>query len=261
METWLDWATKIPGPPWKGGYFGIGQTRPLSLVEGDVKHSAEGQMTALLAEVMHPTRQASWHFSVGLDRVVQHYPLEWIAWHCGKPGDADTETELVGNVSLVGIEHSGKAGDALTPYQRAATVRITQDIRRLGFAGTYPPELAVNLFEHNWISPVTACPSNRIPWDDILAELTQEEDDMGLEPDERATLLNQSAQVTETLQAIFGGTSPARTVAPKDSIMGRLETLEMQINLMPTLKPSDADLKQLAKYAIDFLWAKIKESQ
>ena len=43
------------------------------------------------------------------------------------------------------------------------------------FAGSNPPELAVNLFEHNWISPITACPSNRIPWNAILAQL---EDDM-----------------------------------------------------------------------------------
>ncbi len=64
----------------------------------------------------------------------------------------------------------------MTFAQTDATVRITEDIREVTFTGTMPPELAVNLWEHNWISPITSCPSNRIPWNAIIAKLEEDTD-------------------------------------------------------------------------------------
>ncbi len=169
-ETWLSWCTKRPGPAWKQGYYLLPR-RSLNQVEGDVKHSAEGSYAGLLNIIATSTRQASWHFSVAKDgRVSQHYPLESICWHAGKKGDLSNQTALIGNVTLVGIEHEGFAGQTLTPQQIDVTVRITQEVRARTFAGTRPPELAVNLWEHNWLSG-TACPSNRIPWSTIMNKL------------------------------------------------------------------------------------------
>jgi hypothetical protein len=124
------------------------------------------------------------------------------------------------------------------------------------------PLLGAGFREHSELTKgATTCPSGRIKplYESYLQ--AKEEDDMGLTPEEHNALLTATSQITETVQAIFGGTSPARTVKPEDSIMGRLEALEQTISSTPTLNPSDADLKQMAKYAIDFLWAKIKESQ
>ena len=164
VETWLPWCERVDGPEWKQGY-DTAARRTLSNIKGEVKHSAEGGFTSLLAALQHPTRQASWTFSISKQgRVVQHYPLEFITWHCG---------DFAGNRDYVGSEHEGVAGDPLTTEQILATVHISLDIRRL--AGiTAPPAIRVNLWEHNWISSTT-CPSKRIPWGAIIVKINNEE--------------------------------------------------------------------------------------
>lgn len=175
-----------PGPTWKRGYYPIGPTRPLDIIEGTVKHDAAGPFSALIAEVMHPTRQASWALSIPTtprwegDKGDQHYYVEDITWHCGKPGDSDIETAHIGNITLLGIEHAreGTSPAQITPFQQDVTAYVSRFIREhCAAARRYPPALAVNEWEHNWVSNVTSCPSNRIPWDAVLA-LINEEDDM-----------------------------------------------------------------------------------
>lgn len=175
-ETWIPKFTRWDGPANKQGYWGI-SSRPLSLIEGDVKHSMEGSMSAAInGALLLPSRQASWTFSIpkaplpGGSYGYQHYPLESVTWHCGVKGDLDSVTDLIGNVSLVGIEHEGVAGEVLTAHQQNATIYVSDYLRQHTFAAQNPPELAVNLWEHNWLW-ATACPSDRIRWAPIINEL------------------------------------------------------------------------------------------
>lgn len=177
--TVLPWATWRAGPRQKLGY-GNKKTRPLTSIEGEVKHSAEGWYPGMLS-VLDDLSRGSWHFSILLDgRLIQHYQLEDIAWHCGLPGDERTDTSLIGNITLVGVEHEGKDAPINTA-QIATTTRLSSDLRILCPAyGSRPAQLRVNMWEHNWLS-FTQCPSDRILWNPIIAGLSQpplEEDDM-----------------------------------------------------------------------------------
>lgn len=187
MATWLDFCTRRPGPSWKQGYGGIITSRPLTIIEGEVKHITLGPMTAALG-VLDGPRQVSWPFTIPrVGRPLQHYPLEAVCWHAGLIGDADLDTELVGNVSLLGEEHEGVDGDTPTDSQFHWTTEISREVRRLcPLVAAYPPELAVNLWEHNWLV-ATSCPNrlwshSRNNWDWLIAALTNvvEEDDMKL---------------------------------------------------------------------------------
>ena len=173
-ETWLQWCVKRPGPDWKGGYTDAPALGTLDEKEGEVKHSAEGPLASLFHELDRPDRTASWTFSLAQDGLVyQHYPLEWRAWHAGVMGDRRFDTSLIGNLTLVGEEHEGggpnNPSEPLTELQRASSIRLTRDVRRL-CPHIGPPALRVNLWEHNWLSP-TSCPSGRIPWPQILTAL------------------------------------------------------------------------------------------
>ena len=171
---WLDWCVRWPGPPQKAGYPSA-PSRTLDQIEGEVKHSTEGPLLAALGELAKLSRRASWTFTVDTDGTAyQHYPLEAITWHCGVLGDHSRDTSLVGNLTLVGIEHVDRIGgvqlDTLTPAALAATKRITEDLRRLCFLiAANPPTLRLNEWEHGWLSQ-TACPSGLIPWELILEE-------------------------------------------------------------------------------------------
>lgn len=181
--TRLARAIWTPGPAWKRGYAGIIK-RPLSEIEGDVKHSTEGSLQSTLNELYRLDREASWHFTVDTDGTIyQHYELEDICWHCGRAGDRRQDTSLIGNITLVGIEHvdriNGMQLSVLTNPQINSTVYITSEIRRLcPSVGSSPPTLRKNLWEHNWLSS-TACPSGLIPWGTIIPML--EDDDMTIE--------------------------------------------------------------------------------
>lgn len=173
--TRIPWCEWRPGPASKRGYGGTTQI-PVSYKEGEVKHSAEGPLSATFGVLDNPNRQASWHFTLpkqGPVRVYQHYELEDICWHCGLPGDERHDTSLVGNLTLWGEEHEGIAGEALTPWQVENTIKLSEELRRQSPTyGREPPTLRVNLWEHNWLSPApTACPSGRIPWAEIIMEI------------------------------------------------------------------------------------------
>lgn len=169
-ETWLDFCNRRPGPASKRGYYAIGPTRPLALISGEVKHSAEGTRAGMLAVLDGPD-QKSWTFSLySIALPDQHYPLEAIAWAAGSPG---------ANIPYVQLEHEGYAGQPLTDTQLHYTTRITAAIRRLTAAGQTPPTRRLNLWEHNecvarYGGAATACPSGRIPWNDIIHHLDQE---------------------------------------------------------------------------------------
>lgn len=178
MPEWAPFATRRNGPAWKVGYSCAGETGPK---RGDVKHSAEGGWGGIHS-VLSGSRQASWHFTVGYDRVEQHYPISAHCWHAG---DTDNDGGVAANIDLVGIEHLGVAGEPLTPYQVKMTVEISRFCAKQSgrsryerFDGWSPDERGLWLLvEHNEVSnQPTDCPSGRVPWASILQQLEEGED-------------------------------------------------------------------------------------
>ena len=202
-ETWFPWCIRQDGPSDKRGYGGV-PTRQLSEIEGEVKHSTEGSFAAALGELFKPTREASWHFTLPKDGPPrQHYPLEAITWHCGQAGDRRTDTSLVGNITLVGIEHEDYPDNQLSGNQIKNTVRLTQDIRaHCPHVAANPPALRVNLWEHGWLS-ATACPSGLIPWAEIIAEL--KEDDMPLTAEDMRQIETLIVRILRSEEFSVGG--------------------------------------------------------
>lgn len=188
--TVLPQAQWRPGPAWKRGYGGT-TWLPLTYKEGEVKHSAEGSVSAAFG-VLDGPRQSSWHFTLPKQppvRFYQHYHLEDICWHCGLPGDESSDTSLIGNITLFGEEHEGVAGEPLTAWQVENSTLLSLELRaRCIKFRMNPPILRVNEWEHNWLSPApTACPSGRIPWMEIIARINAaEEGDMTSEELKRA---------------------------------------------------------------------------
>ena len=185
-DTWLPLCLPEFGPPSKRGYGGV-PTRALSEIEGEVKHSMEGTVAGAVGRLMTPLTNdpythASWHFSIPkIGKPRQHYALEAICWHAGSPGDRRLDTSLVGNLTLVGIEHEDYPDNKLNANQVHWTTEITRAIRQLcPHVGAQPPTRRLNLWEHRELS-ATSCPSGLIPWDIIIAALLaepEEEDDM-----------------------------------------------------------------------------------
>lgn len=166
-----------PGPAEKAGYFWpLGYSAPK---RGEVKHSAEGYWPGLDSVLFDLNRRSSWHFTIGYDRVEQHYDVDVNCWHGGDIGD---DGGVRANIDTVGVEHLGRAGQPLTPYQVDETVRLSQWlVQTRGFTsaqrGSGP---GWRLDEHNEVSDAyTSCPSGRIPWGLIVPRLNlPEEDDM-----------------------------------------------------------------------------------
>ena len=175
--TWLSFCARRPGPSWKIGY-GTGD-RTLAQIEGVVDHSMEGSISGAYS-VLDGSAQSSWTFSIPkVGEPVQHYPLEKITWHAGLPGDRRQDTSLIGNLTLVGKEHEGIAGEPWTENQIYWSARIDVALRVLCPAfGANPPTLRLNQWEHNWLS-ATSCPSGRNPWNAKFALINKwEENDM-----------------------------------------------------------------------------------
>jgi N-acetyl-anhydromuramyl-L-alanine amidase AmpD len=183
---WMPEAVRFSGSDSKIGY-DFGSHGPK---RGDVKHSAEGDNWSVMHALLTGPARKSWHFTIGYDRIEQHYPIDANCWHAG---DADDDGAVNANRDLIGIEHLGVAGTPLTEWQIEATVRVTQFCAdQWGFAkfGRYPVAGAIaqhiwTLAEHTELSDTyTACPSGRIPWDRIMTEL--EGDDAMPTPEQEA---------------------------------------------------------------------------
>lgn len=177
--TWLSFCARRPGPSWKTGY-GTGD-RTLAQIEGVVDHSVEGYMAGAYS-VLDGSRKASWTFLLPkVGEPIQHYPLEKITWHAGLPGDRRHDTSLIGNLTLIGKEHEGVAGEPWTENQIHWSAKIDVALRVLcPEFGSNPPTLRLNMWEHRWLS-ATSCPSGRNPWGEKGAlinewELETEED-------------------------------------------------------------------------------------
>jgi hypothetical protein len=172
------------------GYSFVGEAGPK---RGEVDHSAEGWWPGIYSRLDGPAL-ASWHFTIGLDRTEQHYGFRTHCWHAG---DVDDDGAVAANLDFIGKEHLGLAGQLLNAYQTDMSVRISEwcaeqegrDIFRR-FDGWDPDEPGLWLLaEHNEVSDVwTACPSDRIPWDTIIAALEEEPDMPDQEVRDRMTI-------------------------------------------------------------------------
>ena len=137
-----------------------------------VYHSSEGTLAGGMA-VLDGPREASWHlFNPKRGSMLQHYPLNILAWHARGY-----------NRESIGVENEGFAGQALTSSQvlhlQSLSLWLVEErwLDGLTRGGT-----TQTLWEHNEVGvnqnpPYgTACPSNRIPWDKII----KEKEEMGL---------------------------------------------------------------------------------
>jgi hypothetical protein len=230
-ESWLPACVRRDGPGQKQGYGHI-PSRSLGEIEGICAHSMEGSLAAALGELDNPARLASWTFSnPRAGNALQHYPLESVTWGSGSPE---------ANRRFVSIEHEGWAGEPLTENQITNLVMLTRTLT------AEPRSRTTNLREHNEMTAYgaqpTACPSGRIPWAEIIAEL---EDDMGVTQDDidrwndtdiavKAVLLAQ-AKTDEAIKEVLA------------NLNGRLAALEDHPESEESIAELDKRLDEAAK--------------
>ena len=154
-EGIFDGAIWLPGPTWKVGYTVFGRT---SQKRGVVDHSADGPLQATLG-VLNGPRTASWQFTND-DDLYQHYSINDVCWHAGYEA----------NRVCVGVENTGKG--PLTERQYNNLLRLHRWLKVQGVLTVC--ERRIDLWEHNeWMA--TDCPSGRIPWERLIADLREED--------------------------------------------------------------------------------------
>jgi hypothetical protein len=180
-DGWFDWMRREPGPPDKV----YGET---NRVDFYVAHSAVGYYGGWSSRLFSTERDAagrytayaavSTHGWIPYDGAcVQHYPLTASCWASGS---------RAANPRGVAFEIEGGApgseSEPPTPAQRGALARILSEIAAWkGVSNAYwrrpdgAGDLDATLYEHRectrFGSAATACPSNRVPWDELLARL------------------------------------------------------------------------------------------
>lgn len=194
-EGWFDGAIKRPGPAWKVGYAVFGRT---SKKDSVVDHSSEGPLAATLG-VLDSWRTASWQFTNDDSALYQHYPISDVCWHAG----------FEANKRCVGVENTGRKSEPLTGAQYNHLVQLHLWLKEQGVLTVC--ERRVDLWEHNeWMA--TDCPSGRIPWDRLIADL-KEEEVPGIDwPKEKLKLLNSFLEWWD----VFPETQEAKDYLEKD---------------------------------------------
>ncbi len=164
--AWYPAATRRDGPAWK-------TSGNRTSTRAAVYHSVEGSLASALA-VLDGPRESSWHLTnPKTGKMLQHYPLAKLCWHARG-----------GNDWGLGVENEGRAGEPLTESQ----VQNLADFSAWLVAEAWLPRLTrggsgQTLGEHNEVgrqarpSYVTACPSGRIPWAEIIRRAEEEEED------------------------------------------------------------------------------------
>ncbi len=162
VDGWLDWAIRLPGNPAhvNGG---------VNEAKGIFLHSAEGYADNLLDLAVYGP--LSWHASNLMDgRVFQHFPFTAQCWHA-----------TAANNRYVGMENEGvyTRETTLNEAQIVNAVRVIKDLSAWkGWTPNRPSDpktIAYTLWEHREVprlgGSATACPSDRIPWNEILRRL------------------------------------------------------------------------------------------
>jgi hypothetical protein len=184
-------AIWTPGPrnlaPGTFNNFGYSWTGEFSPKRGAVLHDSTGPLQPTLNVVL-AGGVPNWHFTVddATGLVYQHYEVEANCWH---GNDTDPDDGVSANIDFVGIEHTrpnARVASKLTEAGISATVALNQWLAEVcGFSliVRFPDQVgAWALADHNQVGNTpTACPSGRIPFDEILRRLhdpRQEDDDM-----------------------------------------------------------------------------------
>jgi len=169
MIEWCPWAIRRDGPADKQGYGSVTST----LKRGEIKHSMVGSFDAAM-NVLDSTSRVSWHFSGKKDGLIfQHYGLSAVCWHGGTRAN---------NERYIGVEHEGGGptnfSEPLTEAQISSTSALTAWLaEQFGFMlyARYPDQIgAWELTEHREVH-ATACPSSRIPWQEVMRRLQEPE--------------------------------------------------------------------------------------
>lgn len=149
--TWISWATHRDGPSDK-------MYPETNKREGLVLHSVEGSLAGAFSVLANPDREASWHFTCGIDgKLYQHYPLTASCWASGNK---------TANTSYFALESEGTAAFPINAAQVATIKRLIVELRTtLGIKLTRE---STTLREHREVATLwtpnagaTACPSNR----------------------------------------------------------------------------------------------------
>jgi hypothetical protein len=180
-DGWFDWMRRVPGPADKA------YSQPNS-VDFYVAHSAVGYYGGWSARLFSPQRDASGRYTayaaasahgwIPYDgSCLQHYALTASCWASGS-----REANTRGVAFEIEGGAPGKESEPLTEPQKQALLRILRDIAAWkGASNAYwrrpdrSDDLNATLYEHRecvrFGSAPTACPSNRVPWHELLRRL------------------------------------------------------------------------------------------
>ena len=160
MDLWYPKAIRLDGPPAKHGYNGIYVRQH----KGAIYHSMEGRWQDALSRLMSSDK-VSWHLSLTYEGLwLQHYALTDVLWHGGC-----TFAGMLG-----AVECEGRVGEPLT---RAQVRELAEFTAWQAENEDWPSiERHVTLFEHwemaAYGAAPTACPSGRIPWEEVIKVAT-----------------------------------------------------------------------------------------
>lgn len=157
--AWFDWADWHRGPASK-------LWPDLNQAAGVVFHSAVGTLQGVIDVVMGPLEKSVTGV-VGYDgKLIQFYPVTASPWANGSHEANKLYLGFEFEGGLVGNE-----SEPLTPLQVDAAEHILRDLAEWKGVPLSFWQRPSTLIEHNELI-ATACPSGRIPWDELLARLT-----------------------------------------------------------------------------------------
>jgi hypothetical protein len=182
---------------------------------------------------------------------IQHYPITVSCWASGSR-HLNTKGNAFENESAPQPIADWHSPPEQSDWQVECSARIIRDLaeyfgRPLSYyrRPTGISDLTATEYEHNetvrFGGAFSTCPNKRIRWTDMNALLTGEEEDMGLTEEQNSRQKNIQSQVLQTIQTLHGGTSPARTVKPEDSVMGRLARIESRLDSQPAVALGELD--------------------
>jgi len=186
-DGWFDWMERGPGPAEK--VYSVRNSAKMFL-----PHSMVGSLNGWYSRLFDMSKNpdgtftdnaaASVHGSVLLTgKAIQHYPIFASCWASGSgyPNCNGVAFEHESVYSRIGGTLQPDESKGFTAEQVATDIRI---IRDLAAFRNWPEirrprndrDTGAQLYEHNeckslWGSDPTACPSSRVPWNEILALL------------------------------------------------------------------------------------------
>lgn len=162
FDGWVDWADRAAGPVNKVYV-------EANTGAGIVCHSMEGTYQGSFNELLNPSRQASWMFSLRKNgKLVQHYRVTASPWASGNK---------TANTSLWSVEAEGVAGQPLTDEQSDTLYRLCREWEAYHGDGRMAQRVEPRtVWQHNEVwnweavnAGATACPSGR--YDQFFAVL------------------------------------------------------------------------------------------